>query len=325
MESKKTTELGFTLIEVMVAIAVISVVMGAAYSVFDSQRKLSVSQSEGVDMQQSIRAAMYYMEREIRIAGYPGHSTLSPTSGKVPGTGILLAGRGRIRVASDIFDRLDNDGDGEIDEWDEDDTASPGISFRDGLVTALNEDITYGIAPAYDDNGDGLVDAGKSPPGTDPGAAPIGRDDINDAGGYMDLAESIQAVGFAYAFDNDGNDVLDFRDTNPNGIQDPGEPTIWAHDSDGDGMLDTIADDSGPAGIPDGVIDTFDTPGGVPMGFLVYIEKIKAVKVWLLARTKHPIARHKENRTYVVGDKHIVCNDAYQRRLLTTTIKCRNM
>lgn len=319
---------GFTLIEVMIALAIIGIVMGSAYSIMDSQRRAATTQSQVVDMQQGLRAAMYYMEREIRLAGYPGHSTPNPSSGPVAGTGILEAGPGRIRIGMDLFDGVDNDvpPNGLVDEWDEDLTAAPGTSYNDGLVTALNEDITYGFAPVFDANGDGLVDAGASPAGTEPGAAPLGRADRNNPGvgvnGFVDLADSVQAVGFAYAFDDDENGQLDFVDTNANGVQDAGEPTLWAVDTDSppNGMLDRSLDTNG-----DGVIDALDAVAGVALATPVNINKIRSVQVWILARTKNRIPEHTETRTFVVGNKRITPNDSYQRRLLTTTIKCRNL
>jgi prepilin-type N-terminal cleavage/methylation domain-containing protein len=301
---------GFTLIEVMIALSIIGIVMGSVYSVMDSQRKAASMQSEAVDMQQSVRSALYYMEREIRLAGYPSDPA------RVTGTGIIEAGPGHIRVAMDIFDGIDNNADGQIDEWNENESSPPGTLYNNGTVTEFNEDITYGFEPAYDALGVGLVDAGKSPPGTDPGAAPLGRADFNKpplpaALKYYDLAESIEAIGFAYAFDNDNDGQLD------TGV--PGGAIIWAVDTNGDGLLDRNLDTNG-----DGVIDVTDAPAGVALATPVPIANIRAVQVWLLARSKHKIPEHRETRTFIVGNKRIVANDNYMRRLLSTTIKLRN-
>ncbi len=45
------------------------------------------------------------------------------------------------------------------------------------------------------------------------------------------MAEDIHAVGFAYAFDIDGDGELDFVDGDGDGVLDAGEE-IWAYDSD---------------------------------------------------------------------------------------------
>jgi len=61
---------GFSLIELMVAIAIASVLMAAISTFYHSQLKTHVTQQEIADMQQDARAAMYMMTREIRMAGY---------------------------------------------------------------------------------------------------------------------------------------------------------------------------------------------------------------------------------------------------------------
>ena len=60
---------GFTLVEILVAVAIAGVVMAGIYSAYYSQQKSYIAQGEVSDMQQNLRAAMYFMEREIRMAG----------------------------------------------------------------------------------------------------------------------------------------------------------------------------------------------------------------------------------------------------------------
>ena len=61
---------GFSLIELLVATAVGMVVLGSMYGVFTIQNKTLGNQEEIVAMQQSVRAGMDMMAREILIAGY---------------------------------------------------------------------------------------------------------------------------------------------------------------------------------------------------------------------------------------------------------------
>ncbi len=61
---------GFTLIELMIAMAVGLVLLGAMYGVFTMHNKTFGTQEQIAEMQQSARAAMDMMTREIRIAGY---------------------------------------------------------------------------------------------------------------------------------------------------------------------------------------------------------------------------------------------------------------
>ncbi len=70
MNSITTSQKGFSLLELMVAMAIASVLMAGIYTFYHNQLKTHITQQEMVDMQQDARAAMYMMTREIRMAGY---------------------------------------------------------------------------------------------------------------------------------------------------------------------------------------------------------------------------------------------------------------
>ena len=61
---------GFSLVEMLIAMAVGMAVLGAMYGVFNIQSKTLGNQEEIVAMQQSVRAGMDMMAREIGMAGY---------------------------------------------------------------------------------------------------------------------------------------------------------------------------------------------------------------------------------------------------------------
>lgn len=61
---------GFSLVELLIAMAVGIVVLGAMYSVFTIQNKTFGNQEELVATQQSVRAGMDMMTREVGMAGY---------------------------------------------------------------------------------------------------------------------------------------------------------------------------------------------------------------------------------------------------------------
>jgi type IV pilus assembly protein PilW len=73
--STNTGQKGFSLIELMVAMAIASVLMAGIYTFYHNQLKTHITQQEMVDMQQDARAAMYMMTREIRMAGYDPQNT----------------------------------------------------------------------------------------------------------------------------------------------------------------------------------------------------------------------------------------------------------
>ncbi len=102
---------GFTLIELMVALAVTSILLAGIYTTYITQLKSHLTQQLLVEMQQSMRGSMQLIQREIRMAGYnPAHSA---------GVGIVTMQANSFRFTMDL------DG--------------------DGNVTGTNEDVRYGI------------------------------------------------------------------------------------------------------------------------------------------------------------------------------------
>ncbi|MBW1729721.1 MAG: prepilin-type N-terminal cleavage/methylation domain-containing protein [Deltaproteobacteria bacterium] len=123
---------GFTLVELLVALAISGVVLGAVYSAYSSHQKTYITLSEVSNMEQNLRAAMYYMQTEIRMAGCNPLGTAD--------VGIETATSTEIRVKADITggesDGVDNDNDGNTDEADE-------AVYSDGDANDANEDVTY--------------------------------------------------------------------------------------------------------------------------------------------------------------------------------------
>ena len=68
---------GFTLIELMAAIAISGVVLGAITATFITQSRSYDAQEQINEMQQGARAAMDLITREVRMAGYNTNESLS--------------------------------------------------------------------------------------------------------------------------------------------------------------------------------------------------------------------------------------------------------
>ena len=61
---------GFSLIELMIVVAMLSLVMGAVYSLYTTHQRSAYTQDEVVEVQQNLRIAMESLGRDIRMAGF---------------------------------------------------------------------------------------------------------------------------------------------------------------------------------------------------------------------------------------------------------------
>jgi type IV pilus assembly protein PilW len=99
----------FTLIEILISMALLGIITAAIYSIYRVQQKSYLVQEEIVTMQQTLRSAMLHMCREIRRAGFDPDGTTT--------AGITAAQPGLIAftyLAED--DGEDNDNDGLFDD-----------------------------------------------------------------------------------------------------------------------------------------------------------------------------------------------------------------
>jgi type IV pilus assembly protein PilW len=120
---------GFTLTELLVAMGLSAVVMASVGYVYYSQQKSYLVQENLAAAQQNIRAAMYFMEREIRMAGCDPIQS-SPAS-------ITSAGPDAISFTSDL------NGDGDTGDTNENITYS--LDIVDNQIERGNQPIAENI------------------------------------------------------------------------------------------------------------------------------------------------------------------------------------
>lgn len=169
--NKRMGQAGFSLIELMIALAISAIVFAAVYASYTTQQKSQVVQDQVVEMQQNIRAAMLMMTRDIREAGCDPKQT--------SGAGIITATAGRIRITKDIAGHMVNP------------------NQEDGSLTAPGEDVVFGFDPAVDTDSDpdGIPDTAT--------AADLCRNDVNGTNTFDPIAQNIERVEFTY-LDEDG-------------------------------------------------------------------------------------------------------------------------
>ncbi|WP_321413293.1 prepilin-type N-terminal cleavage/methylation domain-containing protein [uncultured Desulfobacter sp.] len=124
-----SNEHGFSLIELMVAVAVTGIIVAMIVSAFGDQQETRLSEMQVVDMQQSVRAGILLMTNEIRMIGYDpygkykagitkaGNGVLEGESYTPPGETTPVSGTGPLTftLVADT-DTEDNDNDGQVDE-----------------------------------------------------------------------------------------------------------------------------------------------------------------------------------------------------------------
>ena len=103
---------GFTLIELMIALAIAAIALTGIYGAFQAQVKANTTQEVVVDIQQNLRTAMYFLQRSVRMAGYGagGGFVNDFTAMDAP-----FDASGATRSATSIAFTADFDDDGEID------------------------------------------------------------------------------------------------------------------------------------------------------------------------------------------------------------------
>ncbi|MCK5099931.1 MAG: prepilin-type N-terminal cleavage/methylation domain-containing protein [Desulfobacteraceae bacterium] len=166
---------GFSLIELMIAMAIFVVIVGLIVDNYIQQESQSVTQNQVVEIQQNARAGLYMIAREIRMAGYdPWEDS---------GARILSAGTGSngspltfTYVADN--DNNDNNGDGTTDE--------PG-ELRTIAIQLFDSSIDSNLPPPFDNNDEIHVEI------------PVGAGLLPEP-----IADNIAALQFIY-FDEDGN------------------------------------------------------------------------------------------------------------------------
>lgn len=297
---------GFTLIELLVAMVVASIVLGAIISTYLTTSKSYTLQREMARMQQNLQAAMYLIKNDLRNAGRGG--SLDGTVGLVQDGSV---------ITWDPIAKYNADAD--------DANGYPGISMssyidsnNNGRIDDDEKDTTRVVRYWVDDpDGDGRRGLYRQD-------ASITAN-VWSSTGWDLVFDGIEDISFAYAFDNDQDLELDRN----------GTAVIWGIDTNSQAGLDTNADSNGDGDIDasddsngDDIINTTDGSLG---GVEIELARIKAVRIWLLARSRVSYPDFTDNSTYALGHKLIDMSDAanvgrrnFRHKMLTGAVALQN-
>lgn len=313
---------GFTLIEILIAIVITIMVGGAIVTNYIVQQRAATKVRQVAHMQQQIRGAITVMSEDFRLAGlnrdpddpnsFFGILNISDQAIVDEEGTPITAQDGETALQSDAitiaydFDRFRPN----IERNSLYDTAEDGTDRGPPTTMSGQLDEPFFTYRLFNEGNDSTLELAR---------------EVYLSNGNLDerqlLAENIEAIGFAYAFDNDEDGLLDR----------PNSQVAWAVDSTGDGRLDTNLDANGDGLInaddadPDGTNPLLGTPLSDPVGR----DKIRAVRIWLLACTS-PVRGHEDNNTYIVGKRVIRPQDGdapvnRRRMVMDHIVNCRNM
>jgi prepilin-type N-terminal cleavage/methylation domain-containing protein len=293
---------GFTLIELMVAIALGLVILAGLFRTFKVQQDSYLIQDQVSAMQQNLRAAMYMITRDLQMAGYYTNLDLNnkqmdwnDLDGDSNPNNNMETGRPLIFGVNNI-------------------TSGGGIKNNTDLIVIVKASLEEGR----------LLKSGESASGNTINLLP---DDLNIAGAkYGVLVKDDLNSAELFHLDNSGkitppltesyftNDRIHRADIIIYRVEDsdPAHPRLVRKNLGSDNGYQVIAENI------DNLKFRYQLNDGTwvndPAGNQA---RVRAVEVLLVARTASP------QRGY--RDTNVTPNDAYRRKTLTTIIKTRNI
>jgi type IV pilus assembly protein PilW len=148
LQDRRIKQQGFTLTELLVAIAMVGIVMGAVYSTYKSQQDSYVAQEQVAEMQQNIRASLYQLARDLRMAGF--NPQRAPNVGgfvtQLPDDGTGTA----VTNATNIALTIDENANGVIDLDDDEEQIAYRLNSNTLEKFRVSDDSWHAVADNID-------------------------------------------------------------------------------------------------------------------------------------------------------------------------------
>lgn len=320
-------EAGFTLIELIVVIGVSFILLASVTSVFVSQTKSYSTYSDIGEAQQTAKAILDVIGREIRMAG----------------AGLTDKGY-KFRdgsASSTAFTYISS-----INSTTGADAMRIRGNFQGVFGVISSTTITSGLATYGTDIGDTAIRIVYRESATFSAGNYITINDRSNSEIRKVTAKTATTVSFnaaegmVYSHKNGSffNGIQELRyfiskDKNCDGTANPGATILCRNNFETNGnqpVMDNVEEIQFQYGVdtsasPDGVIDAW--VNAIKDGTNDYTGKVKAVKIWLLVRGNVPDASTNDLKTYVMGDRNYtpaVAVRKYKRLLFTTVVNLRN-
>jgi type IV pilus assembly protein PilW len=317
--ARRHPEAGFSLIEVMAALVILSVTMTAVFATFISQQKSFTVQGRVAEMQQNLRQAVEYMARDIRMAGYgiPDNVTVpnNVVAAGVTSMGSLYAkdnttGPDQIYILY-MFDMDNNQPPASLTSTMSSLATSISVSGVGGFVDnelILVTDNTNTAADLYQISG--------TPAGVTislNGSAYNVHPNFPSGGYLSNPAAMVAKARFVRYFIDDTNDP-DHPTLMVQRLGMP-EPQPVADDIE-DMQFEYGIDTSTPA---DGTVDSW-----TPSPTSAQLALVRQVRLQFIARSRRPEAGWSETRTVLGNNNGPFTADGHRRRTYDIVIDVRN-
>jgi type IV pilus assembly protein PilW len=326
---------GYTLIELLVAMALALVVLAAVYKTFKSQHDSFIIQDQLAAMQQNLRGAMHILTQDLQLAGFytnfdrntrtldwDNHDNDDDTStGTEAIRPLIYAGDNVSAAGDDIKDNTDTitivKSGSEIRSLKPGECATSGGS---GTATIFLSNWVDGggiTRDALDLDGDGNVDLNTSTKKY----GLLVKNDLRTAEFFevqMSGSNILPEGGLANSYTTgdlicrvdvilykvDAQDNLVRRNL---GKEVSDTPNIVAENIDNLQFCYQLNNGSWT-----------DDPAGSEA-------RVRAVEVFMLARSAHTHRGFTDTQTYTMGNGPVTPNDGFRRKLLCSTVKTRNI
>jgi len=298
---------GFTIIELLVAIALGLVILAALFRTFKVQHDTFLVQDQVAVMQQNLRAAMYLITRDLQMAGWYTNfdrNNRTINLGDLPtktGRPLLFSANngegGNINTGTDalVIIKAAQDSGGTITGTDAAGGTSidAGIRTLSGLSSPSNK---YGLLVKNDLRTADFfeLNAGNAP--------------------SWSLADNYLSGDTVFR-----TDIIVYKIKN-----DPasGRPTLYR-----DNLGNAIVNQAVAENIENMQVRYQFTNGTWQNALAVGTpsQMVRAVEVTLVARTASPQRGFRDRETYTFADVSYTPNDNFRRKVLSTTVKTRNV
>ena len=311
---KRHTDQGFTLVELMIAMAISLVVMGAIFLTFKSQQDSYIIQAQITATQQNLRSAMYILTRDIQMAGYYTNFDAAQYTmdwdtldGDTELIRPLIFGQNNVPGGSGVKNGTD-----EIvivKASDVRHTLAMGEGATAGIITLANRKFD---ADADDDLNNTTRKYGL-----------LVKEDLSTAEFFeVDTASGIITPPGGLTENYTAGDLICRADIIIYRIdEDATNPSLRKRNLGSDSGYRVVAENIDNLQfrylLGDGTWT--HTPAG-------QVPHVRAVEISLLARTAKTNRGYTDTNTYNIGDNPFPNpNDSYRRKLLCSTIKTRNI